>query len=543
MARVGCLALTLCLGPIGADDGWRVFYDPGEGFVTQPTELWLGEGTRSEAVPDGLHIVDESIAGGSGRMYGYAWNVGPGDDAAVEIRLRAIAASAPWGLCVNVADGRCEEDVSFFPDRVMLSYAGIEAPYPAAEGFHTYRIELHAPDIRVYVDDALLLDGTGRFTHSVIAPERNRVAFGASASTATSEAVWQSVRFRGGAVAAEAQPPLDTPGLRVRRGETVVIKNSARFVSMFRYANGALQVGDRRSVDGGLTWQDAPGPWVGACQLPDGEVLQLDYRTHADAEPGWFTSALTRFDADGRPLPTLAARLHVPELVPFVDDDGSVRDGPWCDHAIIVLRDGSLLSANSGCFAEDRSPVTSYPAEFGAHKYRGFVTRSVDRGLTWEYLATVTSDPELGSEGCNEMDLIRAPNGDLLCLFRTGGNPTQPSPLYQCRSTDEGRTWSAPERVADRGVWPNACLTFDGVLVCTYGRPGNWLTFSLDSGHTWTGHFCFDAEPSTCYNSVEEVAPGRVLVTYDRRRIDRGGNPEDAVVGTFFEVRRTGDMP
>ena len=126
--------------------------------------------------------------------------------------------------------------------------------------------------------------------------------------------------------------------------------------------------------------------------------------------------------------------------------------------------------------------MTSYPTEFGAKKYRGWVCVSHDRGRTWEYLSTVTADPALGTEGCNEMDLVRPANGDLLCLFRTGGSPAAPSPLYQCRSTDDGTTWGPPQRVADRGVWPNACRLASGVLVCAYGRPGNWLAFSLDDG-------------------------------------------------------------
>ncbi len=537
MGRV--LALVLLGSLPGAGEApWTVFYDREAGFVTQPTGAWIGPGTSSHSTPEGLRITDASSQANSGRLYELAWQLDPTLGAAVEVRLQAHAASEPWGSCVNVADGLHEEDISFFPDQVVLSYAKLRAPFRAGDGLHTYRIELKAPDIRVWADDRLLLDGTGRFTHGVIAPRRNRLAFGASASTATSDTTWQQVRFRGGRLATAETPLPQVPGLLVTRGETVMIRDGVRFTNLFRFANGLLQVGDRRSSDGGRTWQPGSGPWVGACQLPDGEVIALDYRTHAAGQTGWFVSDLARWDADGRALPKQQARLHVPDLVPFKDDDGSVRDGPWCDHAIVLLRDGSLLAANCGCFAQDRTPVTSYPKEFGAFKYRGFVTRSTDRGRTWEYLATVTADPTLGSEGCNEMDLVRAPNGDLLCVYRTGGSATQPSPLYQCRSRDEGRTWGPPQRVADRGVWPNSTVTGDGIIVCTYGRPGNWLCYSVDSGATWVGHHCFWSGPTTAYNSVEEVAPGRVLVMYDRQWFDRGGTEASGVVGTFFAVKR-----
>lgn len=537
MLRLGLL--LMCAGVcLAAEPPWHVFYDGKSGFGVQPSGAWIGDGTRSQGTTDGLRIIDESTAANSGRLYYYRWDVKPAEGATVEARLKVLQASDAWGACVNVADGAAEEDVSFFPDRVRLSYAKIEAPFPAGDAFHTYRIVLKAPNIQIYVDGKLLLDGTGKFVHPVIEPERNRVAFGASASTATSDTIWESVRFQGGQVEKPQVAVPQVPGLQVRQEETVPIRSGASYTNMFRFASGMLQVDGRRSIDGGKTWTDASGPWVGSCQLTDGEVIGLDYRTHADKEQGWYVSDLTRFDGAGKPLPTLKARLHVPDLVPFVDDDGTVRDGPWCDHSVILLRDGSLLAANCGCFAADKAPVSSYPTGFKAYKYRGFVTRSTDRGLTWEYVSTVTADPNLGSEGCNEMDLIRAPNGDLLCVYRTGGSRDHPSPMYQSRSTDEGKTWGKPERVADRGVWPNICLTQDQVLVCTYGRPGNWLTFSLDSGRTWTGHFCFYDGPTTSYNSVEEVAPGRILVMYDQQSYDKHGNPAHGVVGTFFSVKR-----
>jgi len=530
------LNATLSTFTSAAEAPWHVCYD--QSFAFQPTGAWIGPQTRSERAPDGLRIVDASTEPNSGRLYYFDWHVTPERGATVEARLKVAQASEAWGACVNVADGEHEEDVSFFPDRVMLSHADLSAPFAQGDSFHTYRITFKAPDIAVRADGKLLIDGRGKFTKEVLVPGRNRVAFGSSSSTATSDSTWALVRFQGGEVDATEVATPDVPGLEIVRGDTRPIVDGASYLNMFRFANGTLQVGGKRSTDGGASWLDAAGPWVGACQLAEGEVISLDYRTHAADEQGWYSSALSRWDAEGKPLPTLRARLHVPEFVTTTDDDGSKRDGPWCDHAIVQLRDSSLLAACSGNFRDDTTPIPTYLPKWGAKKYRGFVCRSTDRGLTWEFLSPVAADPTLGAEGCNEMDLIRAPNGDLLCLFRTGGSRQHPDPLYQCRSSDEGKTWGPPERVADRGVWPNTCLLNSGVLVCTYGRPGDWLTFSLDSGRTWTGHFCFHAGSSTCYNSIEEVSPDRVLVMYDRAAYDPGGNAASGVLGTFFTVRR-----
>ena len=110
---------------------------------------------------------------------------------------------------------------------------------------------------------------------------------------------------------------------------------------------------------------------------------------------------------------------------------------------------------------------------------------------TWEYLATVAYDPEVGLESFCEADLLALPDGEILCFMRTGGSGGKHTPLYLSRSKDDGKSWSKPEPIADRGVWPNACRMKSGILACTYGRPDNWLCFSTDEGKTWTGHFCF----------------------------------------------------
>ena len=123
-------------------------------------------------------------------------------------------------------------------------------------------------------------------------------------------------------------------------------------------------------------------------------------------------------------------------------------------------------------------------------------------------------------------------------LMLTGGSGGLHTPLYLSRSSDSGKTWGEPRPIADRGVWPNSCRMQNGVIVCTYGRPGNWLCFSLDDGRTWTGHFCFHDGPSTSYNSVEQIAPDTILVVYDRQKLDKNGNMAQAEVGTVFTVER-----
>ena len=144
--------------------------------------------------------------------------------------------------------------------------------------------------------------------------------------------------------------------------------------------------------------------------------------------------------------------------------------------------------------------------------------------------------PAITQEGFREADLTLAPNGDLICVMRSGGRNAGsatlfPTPLYCSRSSDKGRSWTPPALIADRGVCPNLVTMSNGIIVCTYSRPGNWLIFSEDSGRTWKGAFQFGSTDS--YNYLLEVAPNTLQVYHevDEDEVRR-------VRATFFIVKK-----
>ena len=60
----------------------------------------------------------------------------------------------------------------------------------------------------------------------------------------------------------------------------------------------------------------------------------------------------------------------------------------------------------------------------------------------------------------------------------------------------------------------------NGVLACSYGRPGNRIMFSVDgTGRQWTDRLKVYEYPrgSFGYTGIVEVAPGQLLFVYDRR--------------------------
>lgn len=243
----------------------------------------------------------------------------------------------------------------------------------------------------------------------------------------------------------------------------------------------------RRSRDGGATWESYVGR-AGPClaQLFDGSMLSLGFRiVH---EEGSYRAVTYRSADRGE---SWVGPEKAPLTFPF--------DGTFVLHRSIVEQpDGRLLA-------------TGYGKREGDARYRSFALASDDRGQSWQYLSTIAYDPEVGSEGFCEPVMVHLRDGRLLCVMRTGSGED----LYQCWSVNGGRDWSVPVRVGARGVNPDLCLTADGPLVLTYGRPGvHVLVDRTGTGASWTDRLDVYAGIGCGYTSVEHIAPGRLLLTY-----------------------------
>ena len=145
------------------------------------------------------------------------------------------------------------------------------------------------------------------------------------------------------------------------------------------------------------------------------------------------------------------------------------------DHAIVPLRDGSLLMSMFGYFKTDTAPSQWALPKWKLYRFRTWVMRSTDRGRNWDYRATVAYDPTVGSEGFCEPGLLLLPDGDILCFMAHRRPPVAEyaTPLYMNISKDDGKTWSKPAPILDRGVWPSACRMRRGA------RRGLWAAGRL----------------------------------------------------------------
>jgi len=345
-------------------------------------------------------------------------------------------------------------------------------------------------------------------------------------------------------------------GLKVTAGDTFVIPGASNSIA-FRFRDGRIVVVGKDhgvwSIDGGRTWTKGPrGPMSKTViDLGSGEILMFGSSSSA-RDDGRYELPVVRSIDNWQTQTDELALFNIPRATFCGGDDGARHSGMIAHHGVLQLKNDDLMITMYGNYQGDNELADAYPVEFNMRKYRTIVVFSSDRGKTWGHPVTVAykrmlargldSDssvisyrdvPAVTQEGFCEPDLTRAPNGDIICMMRSGGRigvgnvPIFPTPMYASRSSDEGKTWTTPVQVADRGVCPYLVTLDNGIIVCSYARPGNWLIFSDDNGQTWKGEFMINTRDSYC--KVLAVAPDKILTIY---------HADGKIKGTFFTVQK-----
>jgi len=176
------------------------------------------------------------------------------------------------------------------------------------------------------------------------------------------------------------------------------------------------------------------------------------------------------------------------------------------------------------------------------------VSRSTDHGQTWEPMRIALSMGEAGGLSRAENGvgdpciLLDETTGDLM-VFATwvhgkggktawwsagpGFEPAETPQLLMTRSSDDGRTWSAPVNLTRQVKQPQWLFTFqapgrgitmaDGTLVVPFQHqepdrtPAAGIMYSRDHGVTWT--VSADAKSNTTESQVAEIEPGVLLLS------------------------------
>jgi hypothetical protein len=159
--------------------------------------------------------------------------------------------------------------------------------------------------------------------------------------------------------------------------------------------------------------------------------------------------------------------------------------------------------------------------------YTLFMLKSLD-GYTWDFQSIVCPSsyhPPPGTEGPDEFGLVRISNGNLLVVFRTGGN----TPISQVTSADDGLTWDTPVQTNLGVVSPYLIVLPDWTILCTSGYALNsghfWMHASADSGSTWAliydlwahhnAHCSTQISTSSGYTAFVKLDATHLLVVYD----------------------------
>ena len=237
----------------------------------------------------------------------------------------------------------------------------------------------------------------------------------------------------------------------------------------------------------------------------------------------------------------------------FPRDLADYHEGELCvltNGNIIPLRDGRLFTTMYGTLA-------------GEGRYTNFAVTSSDSGFTWHFHSIVASWNELpeAKEGPDESNTVRLADGRLLCVYRVESGKA----YGKSYSSDEGRSWTAPERM--EGAWsvePRLERLDNGVMLLSGGRPGlflwvcadgegkRWQPLNLAEHHNacladpalkYSDAFCEAREPvkpaqSTSYTGMCRIGADEVLICYDRLANGWAGAPGPwGVRDVVFSVR------
>ncbi|MCX6993280.1 MAG: family 10 glycosylhydrolase [Kiritimatiellaeota bacterium] len=209
--RVGLTELQAMAPETSLD--WTVNYSCAyklAGTNQPPWRRLFNNGNWEEKIVDGaLLFADRGTKATDTINLVYPWTPRTDVPCTVEVRVKVLQSTDPMAVVVRLANGEHVEFLTLAPDRIGLAKAGLSAAYNTTNAFHTYRIEAKGTDLKVYADEQLMLDGTGRFTASATDPANATpmtygledwnhcsLLIGSNSGPGQGTALWGGIRFR-----------------------------------------------------------------------------------------------------------------------------------------------------------------------------------------------------------------------------------------------------------------------------------------------------------------------------------------------------------
>lgn len=302
-----------------------------------------------------------------------------------------------------------------------------------------------------------------------------------------------------------------------------------------------------RSIDGGYTWtppytvqntplddRDAGLCWAG------GRLVLTSFNN---------SRAQQRYYADAGKYPP-AKRAFVESYLDLVTDEeekkylGATlaisRDGGYTfsepqvmpitsPHGPLTLPDGSLLWI--GRAFGDRAPASFAYLPEGLYAMR----LSPDGEVIEQPWLVVPKCPEEGTLYC-EPHAALMPDGSILLAIRVQNGANKLFTVYLCRSTDGGKTFTAPMATGWDGSPPHILVTRTGTVVLTYARRrppfAECARISRDSGLSWSEEIvlCDDAPTGDIgYPCTAENDRGELVTIYYQNNPGRGSQMDSII--------------
>jgi len=202
-----------------------------------------------------------------------------------------------------------------------------------------------------------------------------------------------------------------------------------------------------------------------------------------------------------------------PVNVPATVKEGKVKLnlGP---QALVNLADGAMV-----LFGYGKVPIEGCDSIYtwGGHHFQAFVCRSTDDGRTWSAPVNIDNRgvDQDGKQIDGNMDLTE------VCGVQMGnGNimglirPMYSPWMWETWSKDSGVTWSACVCGPFPGyATPNMLRTKSGAVLVAHRQPTMTINCSRDDGHTWDNGTLIDGG-LWCMGAMREVEPDVVLHVY-----------------------------
>lgn len=183
----------------------------------------------------------------------------------------------------------------------------------------------------------------------------------------------------------------------------------------------------------------------------------------------------------------------------------------------------TIYISNPGCVNSNDHVFTVAYGRMPGQKHSTYFFKSEDGGKNFHHISTVATpkDSKWGGDGPSEPALALIGGREFFCVMRTGTEgiygTRRATAMLSARSEDEGATWKL-DKMTLPGVMPRMRWLSNGVMICSFGAPGNTIGFSFNGGRSWPIEVAVTRADlkTTGYVDLAEVAPGRLLVLYDQ---------------------------